>query len=400
VPNIAFKFNALVDTLMCGGVHSVCLFLSLAVWIGCSSGEGTPLQRPVEQQRSELIEMLESAHGLERALRLGRLLETATPEEMAAYRDVFESREAIPREADLSLFTLRWAEVDPAAALEWAITVTSPLDWSQRASILREWALSDPEAAARAARPLKGTSYATGQCLSAVAEGWLYSGRPGLDVYVAGLDREFQQEVMGNLVELVSSRRGPEALMDWSEGFQVGGKAKLNLYRKTALMLGRSSPDHAQEWVARHSPEGEMSNLIKLAASGWATHDGPGMVAWIETLAASRERDWGLEEGFKRWLREDREEASKWIQAAQYEEWADPAHLVYSGRISNEDALAGIEWAARIQREKIRDRALGRIVRRWRIRDAPAAMAWLEAQTGFSDSLREKMLATQGRVMR
>lgn len=386
-----------MDSFESGGRLVIFLVLAMAAWTGCPGGEELSPQLSIDERRSRLIEILHSAHGLDRALQLGRLVETATPEDMDAYRDVFESRRVVPREADLSLFTLRWAEVDPAAALEWATSVTSSLDWSQRASILREWALADPEAAARAAVSVRGTSYGIGQCLSAVAEGWLYSGRPGLDTYIASLDPEFTQEVLGNLVELVATRNGPDALMDWSEGFEVAAKAKLNLYRKTAMMLGRTSPVHATEWIDRHSPNGEMSNLIKLAASGWAIHDGPGMIAWLKTLPASQERDWGVEEGFKRWLREDGDEAAKWIEAVEDGEWVDPAHLVYSARISHEDAQAGIDWVAKIQREKIRDRALARVVRRWLIRDRPAAMAWMDAQTDLSDSLRAQMLARVGK---
>ena len=94
-----------------------------------------------------------------------------------------------------------------------------------------------------------------------------------------------------------------------------------------------------------------MSNLIRLTAAGWATHDGPGMIAWLETLPASKERDWGVEEGFKRWLREDYDAAAKWIAGVETAAWSDHAHLVSSGRISNDDAQAGLDWAAKIQRE-------------------------------------------------
>lgn len=369
----------------------------MALWVGCTAGNENASPASPEARRSQLVEILQTEHGLERALHLGQLLETATAEDMAAYQAVFESREAIPREADLSLFTLHWAEVDPEAALEWSNSVTSTLDWSQRASILREWALSNPEAAARAATPLRGTTHGRGQFLSAVAEGWLYSEQPGLSAYVAGVDPDYQQEVLGNLVELMGSRRGPDALIEWAEDFDVAAKAKLNLYRKTALMLGRTSPDQAKEWVARHSQQGEMSNLIRLTAAGWATHDGPGMIAWLETLPASKERDWGVEEGFKRWLREDYDAAAKWIAGVETAAWSDHAHLVYSGRISNDDAQAGLDWAAKIQRDPVRHRALARIIRRWRIRDMPAATAWLDSQTDLSDSLRAQMLAPVGR---
>lgn len=378
------------------------LILSLLSLVGGSCpGEQPAAQTGAPGAHNErLIEMLNGSHGFERSLLLARLLAEATNADVEEFRKVFEARQVIPSEVDLHLFTLRWAGFDPGAAFDWAAGNSAHLGWAVRAQILQEWARAEPKEAARRASKAKASAKERLVFSSAVAAGWFLSGQPGLSDYVRSLDAAYQREAIGNLVEVVLAHTGPSGLMEWADSFDVDGKALLRVRRATATMLGASSSEHAKTWIDRHSREGEVSNLIRLAAVGWSTRDGREMISWLETLPASKERDFGVEEGFKRWHRKEPEIAAEWIESAGVADWLDPAHLVYSARISQGDAQRGFGWAAKIQREEIRNRALARIVRRWRLRDKEAARSWIDEQTDLSEPLRAMMLAPVGKGSR
>jgi hypothetical protein len=338
----------------------------------------------------ELVETLNRTTGLDRATYLAGVLVSASDEDRARIRLLFEQGHLPHRQLDLTLIAVDWAERDPQSAYDWV----SRMEASARPAVLRIWARNDPEAALRRAIDVRGNL--RGRSLAAVAQGWLDSGRPGLEDFLRGLDPYDENDVIASLVTDVSSKRGSDGLMAWSEGFAVGARGKLTLYRKTALVLGRTDPPAAKKWVARHAEGPHGSNLIKLAAIAWAGHDGPAAFEWLETLPDSEERAVGVEEGFRRWSRNDPEEAGAWLRGAGFAPWLEPAHVIYATRLTDEDPLKAIEWAERINNESLRERAIFRIVRRWRFRDESAARAWIDAQSDLSPALVDRLLGPIG----
>lgn len=367
--------------------------LLLASWVfqtACEDGGGEPTGAS-RVALEELAQTLNRTTGLARATYLADVLAAAGDDDRARIRALFEQGRLPHRQLDLALIAVDWAERDPQAAYEWV----SRMEAGSRPPVLRIWARAEPEAALRSAIEVRGEL--RGRCLAAVAQGWYDSGRPGLEEFIRGLDPYDENDVIASLVTQVGSTEGSEGLMAWSEAFTLSARGKLTLYRKTALTLGRTDPPFAKEWIARHAEGPHGSNLIKLAAIAWAGHDGSGAFEWLETLPESGERAIGVEEGFRRWYRNDPDAAGDWLRAAGFVPWLEPAHVIYSTRLTDGDPLAAIEWAKRISGDSLRERAIFRIVRRWRFSDESAARAWVDAQSDLSPALVERLLAPIGR---
>ena len=366
------------------------LLLAVSGLLGACGDIGSQRTGDSRLAIDELVETLNRTTGLDRVTYFAGVLDSANDEERARIRMLFEQGHLPHRQLDLTLIAVDWAKRDPQAAYEWV----SRMEAGARPAVLRIWARSDPEAALRRAIDVRGSL--RGRCLAAVAQGWIDSGRPGLEDFLRGLDPYDENDVIASLVTDVASKRGSDGLMAWSEAFELGARGKLTLYRKTALVLGRTDPNAAKEWIARHGEGPHGSNLIKLAAIAWAGHDGPAAFEWLETLPESEERAVGVEEGFRRWSRNDAEAAGDWLRTAGFEPWLEPAHVIYATRLTDEDPRAAIEWAERISDESQRERAIFRIVRRWRFRDESAARAWIDAQSDLSPALVERLLAPIG----
>jgi len=366
--------------------------LACTIALGCGGEQETPHATGAADVSTAISLSLEEQDPIRRAADLSRAVDGADATDLPVIEAFLENPRIALEELDRSVLVLWWARHDPAAAFDWIQNSGSVLEGGLRSAVLRQWARTDPAAAASAARSGQTTQQESWEFQSAVAEGWLVSEQPGLEDFLRSLEPYTQQYVLGSLARRVLISGGADALMAWTEALQLGPKGRLAAFRKTSISLALVDTEAAKRWVDEHHDGPYGSNLIKLAAIGWAQHDAPGAFVWLSGLPASAERDRGVSDAFRQWVRLDPDAARDWMERADIGPWLEPAMVIHAGRVSDDDPEAGIAWANRITAPDHRDSALLRIARRWRMRDAEAALEWI-GRVDVSDTLRERMRA-------
>ena len=105
---------------------------------------------------------------------------------------------------------------------------------------------------------------------------------------------------------------------------------------------------------------------------------------WLASLPPGEERDDGITESFRRWLKGNRSDAHAWVRSLAGREedsaWAEPAFALYSLDIAVESPEEAVAFAdANIRNSERRKPAVGNPLRYWLLQDETAALAWLAA---------------------
>lgn len=294
--------------------------------------------------------------------------------------------------AELPLLIEWWGRYDPVGAYAWLQArrgVENPL---LMRSLVRAWATRDPAAARGAVEGLQGPSRT--RLIAALAEGWLASGRDGLDEYLVALTPGGERQLA---IAYVARRRvlrdGIEATFRWGEAFpdDAPGRFKLQAYRRVASAAAEADPERAGAWVERQLDGKFWDGLPERVAVPWAERDPEASLRWLATLPPEK-LGHAVEEAYRTWLVQDRERAGAWAQSAVGTPVLEPAVALYAlSRIRNDPADA-LAWAAKLSDETLRHRTLVRIGRAWVTRDPEAARAWLD-ESDLTPTEREEVLA-------
>jgi hypothetical protein len=120
---------------------------------------------------------------------------------------------------------------------------------------------------------------------------------------------------------------------------------------------------------------------------------------WLSTLPEGWNRDAGVRETYRTWLRLGGDRPLVWLRGSELEPWMDPALALFARKIGVDDPEEGLECAGRIADEELRWGTLGQIAREWLVTDEPAARAWIE-RSELPEPYRSKTLAIPPAIRR
>jgi hypothetical protein len=345
-------------------------------------------------------EILLNPDVLERTAALAPLLGRLGPESLEQVREAYGSVFLDLGEIDLVLLAEWWAGFDPRAAFEWTLREWSAEHPAVVIQVFRAWGRSDPAAALEVAKQVRMETLRR-QYVHAVIAGWEESGKPGVLEYVAGLgpghDRQRAIYVVARRKVL---RDGVEAAFRWAEGLPDGeDEFKLNVFRRVASSAAEVEPEAAAAWAARHEGGEYGLGLPQRVGTRWAKRDPEAAMRWLSTLPEGWNRDGGVRETYRTWLRLGGDRPLVWLRGSEIEPWMDPALALFARKIGVDDPEEGLDWAGRIVDDELRWGTLGQIAREWLVTDEPAARAWLE-RSELPERFRQKTLTIPPAIRR
>jgi hypothetical protein len=328
---------------------------------------------------AEVREVLLNPDVLERTADLARLLQRLGPESIEQVRDAYDSVFLDLGEVDLVLLAEWWARHDPEAAFEWTLREWRADHPAVVVMVLRAWGRSDPTAALRRAQQVP-KAVLRRPYTDAVIAGWEESGQPGILDYVESLGSGHdRQRAIYTVARRKVLRDGVEAAFRWAEGLPDSeDEFKLNVFRRVASSAAEVDPEAAAAWAERHADGEHGLQLPRRVGTRWAKRDPEAAMRWLSTLPQGWNRDDGVRETYRTWLRLGGDRPLAWLRGAELEPWLDPAVALFATRLSHEDREEALEWAGRISDEELRWGTVGIIARGWLMTDEEAAKAWID----------------------
>lgn len=311
-----------------------------------------------ETSSEELAAAFKSGNLIERRLAFAAILEKLTPENA---RDLRELIADFPQDSpEFREFHYAWGAV---AGVE-AVTHGRDTPKKDMAASLAGWASSDPSAA-----------LAYFDTLSPAEQNSASHMKWGAAYGLADAD--------------------PTMAVDFAVNRAEGGDrdAPRMIHIAAAAVLRTNNPSEAAEW-ASGIPEGPLQNAaIRELAGNYAREEPTEAVAWATNLPEGEGRGHAVGTSFHNWANRNAQEAANAINNLPAQD-RDAATYGYATSVVHRDPALGVEWAANIQDQESRNRALvdtGRVFYR---RNRDAANDWI-ANAGLSDEVVRQITNSQ-----
>ena len=334
--------------------------------------------RPAGEASNRVTAALSQPASIARAAEFIELLQQLGPESIGEVHSAMESLPVDVGELPSALFATWWVQYQPDQAFAW-VRARRRFSKLSHSMAIREWARSDPSAAAQAVTDLPGIELRLAVFRN-LAFGWAESGAPGLDDFLLGITHIGEQQMtVEAYLRWKVANEGVESAIDWAEAVSAdAGEIKSTAVQRAAMEVARVDPLRAAAFAEKHADEEYGWLVYRFVGKAWAADDGPAAMAWLATLPAGRERDKGVDVSYRAWLRSDREGALAWAASAARDAWFEPALVYYAAAAAQDDVAAGLAIAANIRETNSRESAMGSLLRGWLARDRLAAQAWID----------------------
>lgn len=237
---------------------------------------------------------------------------------------------------------------------------------------------------------------------TALVWGWAESGKPGYWEYAASLPTgPPRQRALEGIATWMLLHRGPDALLDFAENLDPGGREslKLQFHRRAAFALALRDPVRAGEWALEQldSPFGD--GMLIQVLNQWGALDGSSALEWARGLPMTDESDRAIWEAYRQWIGADRSAALGWMRDnGPGPEVLQPAVALYIRAVGWDHPEEVVDWLPLIKgSEKYRDPTTLFLAQRWFTVDREGALGWLE-DADLSPGMREKLLAMDERI--
>jgi len=341
---------------------------------GHTAADPLPIERAAEQAR----ETLAVVDPLDRSVRWAALLQRAGADALPPLRDAIAAAPLDVGDREVVAFAMWWARFEPKAALEWTSTEWRAQSRLVVGAIFRVWAHVDPKLAF--SHIAQVPEFHHDAALDAVIAGWHESGKPGLVEHAQSLpDDAFRQRVGEKLARRLVLALGAERATRWLETLQEPAFREAMTMRVASAATEQGDAAAIAAWVAPRVTSGEQrpSGFPRRIGTRWILRDPEAALAWLASLPAGIDRDDGVMESYRDWMRYAPGAALVWIQHAELERWSEPAFSIYARTMAKENPKEGLELVARFSDEALRNRLTTVIARAWVAKDPEAATAWL-----------------------
>ena len=294
----------------------------------------------------------------------------------------------------------RWAEIDPLAALETALTFEGDqLRRNATTEVARRWAIDDPIAALDFVQDIRDQERLQTRLWQTVAEGWSQrNDAEDATPMIAALPAEWGRErTTRRFAGALLAAGGTDRLTDWAESVPHDAPAAFRrvAFRKTALVLFHDvSPAAAKAWLETHDNDPDAQASLLVIASEATARRPLETLDWLLSRPPSSGRFTALGKAFGQWAKSDFETAFEWLDA-QYAE--DPKGLDAAAStavltLAAHDRERAFAFAERIPEGASQDAALTVIAQHWYAEEPDAALLWI------ARSKLPRALKTQARV--
>jgi hypothetical protein len=363
--------------------------LTALYWAGADAGARAERalqaihRQPQAGARTELEAVLGVPNARARALQLAEYFDRASPADLDATWQAYQSAEAYVDALALVLLADWWASFDPAGAFAHSLNWRFRDADAARFTIMRSWARQEPAAARRFTDENRNRANPNSDVLiQALVVGWAERGDAS-DVWLyveqlsAGVER--QRAVLA-LIARSFAANGVEETLRSVDAIPDDGRNQFKryAYRRTAWALARFDPERAKQWVVERIDGPYGGGILRLVGGSLAVSDGAGALEWLQTFQPGEERDEAVLETFRAWLRHDRELAIAWLRDAAPNTALEPALVQLVSATAQTDPAQAQAILERIEDPGLREAAYVYLVRSWMTHDRDAALAWFE----------------------
>ena len=239
---------------------------------------------------------------------------------------------------------LNWSTVDAEASMAWAAGLPEHLRAGAYSGVLGTLVEKDPARAARIASELPPTDRAS--VIGEIAERWALNSPEEALAWANSLEGS---ERRNSLTEALGAwtRQDPQAAAGYLEGLPAPEQAEH--VANVARTWSREDPANAAEWLGAQ-PE----SAGKVEAIGFVMWD---------------------------WTNADPQAAAEWLgeqeRGASYDRGV--TGLAKAAVHTHDDPSSGVEWAASIEDQGLRETMLNHTLREWSRAEPAAAREWAEA---------------------
>ncbi len=238
-----------------------------------------------------------------------------------------------------------WAKQDPEGALAWAKSLDGRDSSDAISKALSQIATSDPLKASQLTAGLEGQ--ALSEANSSIAREWAGKDWAATETWINGLPQDQQGDAMGSAIRALASEdfqlAGAKALQ------MAEGDARNEAVESVAEAMGRENPEAAISWVMKNGTEEAQRESMRDVMGNWASKEPAAARAWVseqpvgpvrdaaassyvmsdhsgngadqiaiaESIADERTRGWSVGVAAVRWMGQDKEAATAYIQSTE-----------------------------------------------------------------------------------
>lgn len=382
----------------------------------------------VRESRSTSLEQIRSQPG--QTARTQNLLDFYSNLDPSRFSDEAEKLEDLPfgerMMAGYLLFS-RWAEVDPQEAVAFADSM-GRMGGMVMGTILKSWASSDPQAAARYFEENPGEFRMMGGfggrgggsgAASQIASEWARQDPDGALSWAQGLEGRDASSAIGSIFRQVAAE-DPAQAAEMALGLE--DEARAGAYRSIAREWGQQDWAAAESWVAglpaderdaamaqalrglagedparaaqevASLPEGEdRSSAVRTIAEQWSEENPAAAAEWLVQQDGD-EVSRSMRDVMSNWVGEDRVAALQFVNAQPEGEMRDSAAATYVYSNRDGDVQQTLELAETISDESSRSRAVGITAIRWAQDDKEAAVEYVQNSASLSEEAKTRII--------
>ncbi len=238
-----------------------------------------------------------------------------------------------------------WAKQDPEGALAWAKTLEGRDGADASMKVISQIAATDPERASSLTSGLAGDALAKAN--NSIASEWAKKDWSSTESFIEGLPADQQGNALGAAVESLASENPQLAA---TKALEIPeGNARDEAIESVAESMARENPAEAAEWIVENGSEKAQSEAMRDVMGSWVSVDASAAKAFAveqpegelrdsavssfvlsdtkgnpqeniqlaETITNERSRGWAIGATTMRWMTQDREAATEYIQNSE-----------------------------------------------------------------------------------
>ncbi len=394
-----------------------------------SSAQELPKPTDEEAQNSEsaIISALREPNELRRVHDLMEAVSQMGLREITSALALAQKLPAQERESLMPVLVARWAEIDPAAAAQFALTIPESVSRSMTMrATLGVWIATSPEAAmawASSLPPGQQRSRTITDVLSALAQRDPVSALHLLERLPK--DRARDNSSFNILSEWAKSN--PRAAADyWMETIPSTGPDVNGTLAQIAGLWARSNPQEALTWarllpesaaknntlgsiiggMAGKDPQQAVSQLAQLPAASqasaagevarqWAQNNATAAATWAGRLPEGEARANAFRSIAQTWSDQDPVKTANWLDHLPASQSRDAAVSAFTHQVSDGDPEGAAVWAGTISDLNTRQADLERIALTWMWQDKNAASRWIAATPSLTEDVKARLLGAK-----
>jgi hypothetical protein len=280
----------------------------------------------------------------------------------------------------------------PEDALAWAQSQPDPATRERLLfAVLRAWGELDPYAAVNWAMRQKESERAI--AVEAALTG--AASQPGLALEIGrellAEDRESGSGYGLVLIGALARAENFSSAMEFLPG--APSESRADWISLTFNLWAQSSPEDAAKAMATFTDAKDRATAFQALVTGWAAANPSGLAAYAVTLPSGEDRSHALDAALAGWCLQDPAAAGDWLNSLP----ADPefdqaiARFIMGTDSVNRSPEVAMSWIAGINDPELRRESVLHVMREWTKADSSAAWNYFNSLSWFTNTERENL---------